>query len=117
MLTLVSNDNKNIEVGMCASWTNTFRFYESLLPVQQQRLTNLLLARDVAERSLLIHNLLDDLGTPEAPPSEPIPIPNVSHTPSDHPRPKVMFELTGLLTSGERERFDQGPRVVPTPPQ
>ncbi|OJI98961.1 hypothetical protein ASPVEDRAFT_50532 [Aspergillus versicolor CBS 583.65] len=49
MLTLVSNDNKNIEV-----------------------------ARDVAERSLLIHNLLDDLGTPEAPPSEPIPIPNVS---------------------------------------
>ncbi|KAL4800938.1 E3 ubiquitin ligase complex SCF subunit sconC [Aspergillus venezuelensis] len=35
-------------------------------------------ARDLAERSLLIKNLLDDLCTQEEPPSEAIPIPNVT---------------------------------------
>ncbi|KAL4912522.1 Skp1 family, dimerization domain-containing protein [Aspergillus aurantiobrunneus] len=37
---------------------------------------NIDVARDVAERSLLIKNLLDDLGTPTT--TEPIPIPNVT---------------------------------------
>lgn len=36
---------------------------------------------------------------------------------SDYPQLEVMFELTGFLTPGERERFDEGPGVVPTPPQ
>ncbi|KAL4942137.1 E3 ubiquitin ligase complex SCF subunit sconC [Aspergillus oleicola] len=49
ILTLISSDGKNIEC-----------------------------ARDVAERSLLIANLLADLATPDEAPSEPIPIPNVS---------------------------------------
>ncbi|KAL4928726.1 SCF ubiquitin ligase subunit skpA [Aspergillus undulatus] len=34
--------------------------------------------RDVAERSLLIKNLLQDLASPDAAPSEAIPVPNVS---------------------------------------
>ena len=70
-VTLTSNEGSTIEVGT------------SPLPKSQHRLcqrrpcSNRLTDRPVAERSMLIKNLIEDLGD-EAIASSPIPIPNVN---------------------------------------
>ena len=68
-LTFQSSDGVDITVGKCGFKPSTWRW--SLLGLLTWCQT---LDRDVAERSLLIKNMLEDLGDAH----EAIPIPNVS---------------------------------------
>jgi Skp1 family, tetramerisation domain len=61
--------------------------------------------KEVAERSVLIKNMVGDLG--EEATSDAIPIPNVSHL---HFVIRLPIKLTS--TSGQRGRPQEGPRVV-----
>lgn len=63
--------------------------------------------RVVAERSMLIKNMIEDLGNPG---EEPIPIMNVRH-------PTLPLSLSQPLTphTGQRDRTAQGPRMVRAP--
>lgn len=65
-ITLTTSDGVDIEVGTCR------RAPRRLSNVQ----ANSDVERQVAERSILIKNLLEDLGTESG---EPIPIPNVRY--------------------------------------
>lgn len=64
---LISSDNVEIVTGMRPSlaW-----------PILKARNANSLTERKIAERSMLIKNMIEDLG---APGEEPIPIMNASH--------------------------------------
>ena len=61
--------------------------------------------KEVAERSILIKNMVGDLG--EEATSDAIPIPNASHF---HLAVPVHIKLTSI--SGQRGRPQEGPRVV-----
>ena len=69
-ITLTSNDNSSIQVG---------KSQRAIFPrtIAQQTSTNTITARCVAERSILIKNMIDDLGD-EAVAIQPIPIHNVN---------------------------------------
>ena len=68
---LVSNDNAKIEVGKLAPLC-AFSFVIMLtIPID----------RTVVERSMLLKNMLDDLGDVDISADNPIPIPNVSPSP------------------------------------
>jgi Skp1 family, tetramerisation domain len=65
--------------------------------------------KEVAERSLLIKNMVGDLG--EEATSAPIPIPNASHL---HLFSHLRIQL--ISSSGQRSRPQEGHRVVRTSP-
>jgi S-phase kinase-associated protein 1 len=69
---LISSDNVEIVTGMRS---NPLRL------ILQARKANSLTERKIAERSMLIKNMIEDLG---APGEEPIPIMNVSDFSSPH---------------------------------
>ena len=96
---LVSSDNVEIETG---EYTRT-----RLTTTATDSSTE----RKIAERSMLIKNMIEDLG---APGEEPIPIMNVSHSPSTSTSPPS--SRADPTSTGLRSRPAQGARVV-HPPQ
>jgi len=78
----------------------------------QETLSNLKpVERAVAEKSVLIKNMLEDMGL-EGSPEEAIPINMVN---SEQCGAAQLGHLKLTLTSGQRGRVEEGPRMVRTP--
>ena len=102
-ITLQSSDGVDITVGWSSRWP--------LLSIHCKTLTVSPADRDVAERSVLIKNMLEDLGDAQ----EPVPIPNVEST----NREVVLVDaawLIFLVLTGHRASPQESHRVVHSSP-
>ena len=76
-ITLMSNDHEEIKVGMSTSASLRTPLWDELCT---EKPANIFAEKEVAERSMLIKNMMEDLG--EEALGVPVPIPNVSTAPS-----------------------------------